>query len=76
MLGITKKTIKGLEYIYFAYYDETSKSKQYKSCGSATNKESMIKAISLEREYLKRRKNKLNEEITQIQEKIDGLAKL
>ncbi|MYL11880.1 MAG: hypothetical protein F4010_07045 [Cenarchaeum sp. SB0669_bin_11] len=75
-MGITRKTIKGSEYVYFAYYDNTSKSKQYKSCGPATNNESMIKAISLERDYLERRKDKLTKEITQIQEKINGLAKL
>ena len=70
-MGITTKRIKDTAYVYFTHYDKDSRSTKYRSCGPASMKESMAKAVELEREYLKRRREDLLREASNIQAKLD-----
>ena len=70
-MGITTKRIKNTDYVYFTHYDKGTRSTKYQSCGPASMVESMTNAIKLEREYLKRRKEGLLLEASDIQAKLD-----
>ena len=70
-MGITTKRIKDTDYVYFTHYDKGARSTKYQSCGPASVTGSMAKAIEMEREYLKRRKEGLLLEASDIQAKLD-----
>ena len=70
-MGITTKRIKDTNYVYFTHYDKGARSTKYQSCGPASIAESMAKAIKMEREYLKRRRDGLLREASDIQAKLD-----
>ena len=75
-MGITTKRIKGLDYVYFGCYDRETGTKKYKSCGPASKRESMAKAVDLERSYLERRQAMLAAEADRVRAKLRGLERL
>ena len=74
-MGITTKRIKDTDYVYFTHYDRGARSTKYQSCGPASMAGSMMNAIKLEREYLKRRRDGLLREASDIQAKLDGWSR-
>ena len=70
-MGITTKRIKDTDYVYFTHYDRKARSTKYQSCGPASVDGSMAKAIEMEREYLKQRRDGLLLEASDIQAKLD-----
>ena len=74
-MGITTKRIKDTNYVYFTHYDRKARSTRYQSCGPASVAGSMSKAIEMEREYLKRRRDGLLLEASDIQAKLDDWSR-
>ncbi len=74
-MGITTKRIKDTNYVYFTHYDRNARSTKYQSCGPASVDGSMAKAIEMEMEYLKRRKEGLLLEALEIQAKLDDWSR-
>jgi DNA-binding MarR family transcriptional regulator len=54
-LPITRKTVKGIKYLYFAYYDPSTKRKKEIYCGAENNPAAQAKARELEHSHLEKR---------------------
>jgi len=69
-LGIATKTVKGIEYLYFTYYDQKTSKKKEVYCGLASKKESKQKALELEVSYLREQKKSISEKVEEVEKEL------
>ena len=69
-MPITKKNVKGIEYLYFTYYDQKNGKKKEIYCGLASKPESKKKALNLEIAYLLEQKENLNEKVNKAENEL------
>ena len=63
------RTVKGNEYLYYAYYDEKKKRIE-KYCGLVSNPISQRKALEFELEYLKLQKKRIMVLVANLESKL------
>lgn len=69
-MPITKKSVKGIEYLYFTYYDQKNGKKKEVYCGLASKPESKKKALNLEISYLMEQKKNLGEKVNKAENEL------
>lgn len=69
-MPITTKKVKGIEYLYFTYYDQKTSKKKEVYCGLATKKEAKQKALELEVSYLKEQKKNIVEKVLEVEKEL------
>ena len=72
-MPITKKNVKGIEYLYFTYYDPKDGKKKEIYCGLASKPESKKKALNLEISYLLEQKKNVVEKVNKAENELKQL---
>lgn len=72
-MPITIKNVKGIEYLYFTYYDQKISKKKEVYCGLSSKKESKYKALELEMSYLTEQKKNITEKVKEVEKKLNQL---
>lgn len=62
--------MKGIEYLYFTYYDQKDGKKKEVYCGLASKSESKKKALNLEIAYLMEQKKNLTDRVSKIEDEL------
>ncbi len=72
-MPITTKKVKGIDYLYFTYYDQKDGKKKEIYCGLASKPESKKKALNLEIAYLVEQKKDLIERVNKAETELKQL---
>lgn len=64
------KQIKGIDYLYFSYYDRSTQKRKFISCGPASNPESQKKAKQAEMNWLEGQSNNLQTDLDVVQNRL------
>lgn len=69
-MSIRTKKVKGVEYLYFKYYDPSTQKRESKYCGPVSNPESHNIAEQLYREFLESRMTQIDQERKEIEKEL------
>jgi len=72
-VSITKKKIKGIEYLYFTYYDSDASKKKEVYCGSAVDPIAKRKALDLELKHIKNKISDYSDKAMSIEKQISKI---
>lgn len=73
-MPITIKRVKGIEYVYFTYYDQKTGKKKEIYCGVAIKSESKKKALKLEISHLTQQKEDIVERVKEVENELKQLS--
>ena len=74
MSGTIIKKIGGKRYLYFEYFEDGATRQKY--CGPEGSDQSRLKALALEYEYVKAKRDALNERLSRIKTDIDRMKRM
>lgn len=69
-MPIAIKKVKGIEYLYYTYYDQKTGKKKEVYCGLSSKPESKKKALKLEISYLTEQKKNIIERVNEVESEL------
>jgi len=73
LLPITNKKVKGIEYLYFTYYDSNESKKKEVYCGMSKDPNAKRKALDLELKHIKNKISDYSDKAISIEKQISKI---